>query len=65
MNNDKLADNILGILVASFIITLFLGYFINIYDIFLELHSAITGVFILRVVGIFMFPIGIIMGLFV
>ncbi len=53
---------ILGVLIwLGVIITVAVGYVFNILDLFSDL-STVNGVFIMRIIGIFLPPIGAIMG---
>ena len=55
---------ILGVLIwLGVIITVAIGYILNIVDLFNDL-STVNGVFIMRIIGIFLPPIGAIMGYF-
>lgn len=55
---------ILGVLIwLGVIITVAVGYVFNILDLFSDL-STVNGVFIMRIIGIFLPPIGAIMGYF-
>ena len=56
-------------LVLFMILFLFIGfggygYIENILTIFHNVHAVITGEFILRVIGVFMVPLGVVMGYF-
>lgn len=51
----------LAIIITS-IGTIVLSWLANIITVFTTMGDPITGIFILRVVGIFVFPIGAIMG---
>lgn len=50
--------------IAIFLVAL-VGWVMNIVDIFHSNFSNITGELVLRIVGIFIAPLGYIMGLFV
>lgn len=49
----------LGMIVAAIV-----GWFMNIFAIMHTMHGAFDGMFVLRIVGIFVAPLGAILGLF-
>ena len=57
-----LNNGILYLMLAPFAVIGIIGWVINIVKLFTNLHSPITGLFILRVVGIFVPIIGAVMG---
>lgn len=40
------------------------GWILNIIDVVHTMHDPLTGLFLLRAIGIFIFPLGIILGFF-
>ena len=53
---------ILGIVFIALAILFLVGWVMNIVKLITNMHSPITGVFVLRIVGIFVPIIGAIMG---
>ena len=67
---NKLAVWIMSLGIIGYVLTMFVslfllvGYIIDIFKIIHHISDPITGEFILRCVGIFVFPIGGILGYF-
>jgi hypothetical protein len=53
-----------GLMLILLWITMAVGWVMNIVDLFGEAAGAITALFVLRIVGIFVFPLGAILGFF-
>lgn len=62
MNFDR--HDVEGVLYISIMLFVIYGYIMNVYSIWNTIDLAITGKFILRVIGVFMFPLGAILGYF-
>ena len=53
-----------GLLVVALVLAGVVGWFMNIFDIVAAVSDPITAMFILRCVGIFVAPLGAILGYF-
>ncbi len=61
---NNVASSAAGIAVLVFWFLAILGWILNIFDIVEMVNSPVTGMFILRCVGILVAPLGSILGYF-
>lgn len=64
MSGENVVALVLFLIIVLFVGFVGYGYVENIIAILHNVHAAITGEFILRVIGIFMVPLGALMGYF-
>jgi hypothetical protein len=64
MNRNKQSrnSNAIYIFFAPLFIGAFYGWVLNIIDIFNSSFSEITGILVLRVIGVFIAPLGAVLG---
>ena len=62
MSGENVVTLVLFMILFLFIGVGGYGYIENILTIFHNVHAVITGEFILRVIGIFVAPLGVLMG---
>ncbi len=55
---------VVELIVAVLLVGGMLGWILNVWDIFKAVSNPITGLFILRCVGVFVAPLGAILGYF-
>jgi hypothetical protein len=61
MNMDKIIAGIIGTMIVT---TILYGYIMNIVAIAFTVSLPVTGMFILRIIGIFVAPLGVVLGFF-